>query len=505
MSHVTRMILNGLYGPGGVVLACASLVAAFWLGGEQALLAAAVVFPLAGLAAAQVVNARGRAPKLEGAALARFVLEDAWDRTHDTRLRSAVFAVHFDEAEAVADQHGFRVASVVAGRITERVRGAVRSDDSVVEVNGGLLIVLAPQPSADLEACIQLCARMQQAAEEPIVADGITVWASISVGFCLRSRAPGQGAEAWRGAAEAALAEARAIGPGTVRGYTARMHAARDASTALAGEMAGALESGHVQPWFQPQISTETGRVSGFEALARWVHPARGVLMAEQFLPTAAAEGLSDRLGEVILYHTLTALKAWDAAGAHVPTIGVNLSAEELRNPRMAQKIEWELDRFDLSPDRLAIEVAEQTLTPEPDEVIRRNLAALAELGCRIDLDDFGTGSASIAAIRRFRVGRIKIDEAFISKADRDPEQQRLVSAILTMAERLQVRTLGEGVETVGEHALLAQLGCDDVQGYGIGRPMPFEQTLTWMRAHEAKLQDTPLIGPSGPLGKRSS
>jgi len=113
-------------------------------------------------------------------------------------------------------------------------------------------------------------------------------------------------------------------------------------------------------------------------------------------------------------------------------------------------------------------------------------------LGCRIDLDDFGTGHASIASIRRFAVSRIKIDRSFVMKADQDADQQRMIGAILTMAERLGVQTLAEGVETVGEHVLLAQLGCEHVQGYGIARPMPFEQTFEWIERHNAKLKDAP-------------
>ena len=126
--------------------------------------------------------------------------------------------------------------------------------------------------------------------------------------------------------------------------------------------------------------------------------------------------------------------------------------------------------------------------------MITHNINALGKLGCRIDLDDFGTGHASISSIRRFAVSRIKIDRSFITKADRDPEQQRMVSAILTMAERLEVETLAEGVETVGEHVLLAQLGCDHVQGFGIAKPMPFEQTFDWIAGHNARLADTPRI-----------
>ena len=126
--------------------------------------------------------------------------------------------------------------------------------------------------------------------------------------------------------------------------------------------------------------------------------------------------------------------------------------------------------------------------------MVTRNIRSLADLGCVIELDDFGTGHASISAIRRFRISRIKIDRSFILKADRDPEQQRLIGAILSMAERLDLDTVAEGVETVGEHALLAQLGCGHVQGFGIGRPMPFEQTLPWLDEHRAKLSNVPEI-----------
>lgn len=194
------------------------------------------------------------------------------------------------------------------------------------------------------------------------------------------------------------------------------------------------------------------------------------------------------------MYHSFAALKAWDGAGVDVPQVGVNFAGSELNNPKLIDKIQWELDRFELTPNRLAVEVLETVVATAPDDMITRNINALGELGCRIDLDDFGTGHASIASIRRFSVSRIKIDRSFVMKADRDPEQQRMISAILTMAERLDVETLAEGVETVGEHVLLAQLGCNHVQGFGIARPMPFEKTLDWIDRHNTKLEDVPHI-----------
>ena len=157
-------------------------------------------------------------------------------------------------------------------------------------------------------------------------------------------------------------------------------------------------------------------------------------------------------------------------------------------------KIRWDLDRFDLSPDRLTIEVLETIVAGSPEDAAARNLAALAKLGCRIDLDDFGTGHASITAIRRFTIERIKIDRSFISRVDKDQEQQRMVSAIQTMAERLGLETLAEGVETSGEHAMLGQLGCAHVQGFAIARPMPFDDTLAWLTQHNTKLGTLPQI-----------
>ena len=182
-----------------------------------------------------------------------------------------------------------------------------------------------------------------------------------------------------------------------------------------------------------------------------------------------------------------------------VPQVGVNFSGSELNNPRLIEKISWELDRFNLSPARLAVEVLETVIAGAPDDQVTLNINGLVDLGCHVDLDDFGTGHASISSIRRFKIDRLKIDRSFVMKADRDPEQQRMVSAILTMAERLNLETLAEGVETVGEHALLAQLGCDHVQGFGIGKPMPFNETLDWIYAHEAKLQDAPKITGRSP------
>ena len=133
-------------------------------------------------------------------------------------------------------------------------------------------------------------------------------------------------------------------------------------------------------------------------------------------------------------------------------------------------------------------------VSTSPDDTITRNIAGLSELGCQIDLDDFGTGHASISSIRRFAIRRLKIDRSFVCGVDRDPAQKSMITAILLMAQQLGLETLAEGVETAGEHSTLAQLGCNHVQGFGIGRPMPLERTTEWIEAHLRKLENTPEI-----------
>ncbi len=254
------------------------------------------------------------------------------------------------------------------------------------------------------------------------------------------------------------------------------------------------MNEGQIRPHFQPQVSTDTGKISGFEALARWYHPERGIISPSEFLPFLMEAGLSERLSEVMLFNALSALARWDQAGMEIPTVSVNFSDAELRNPKLPEKLKWELDRFNLDPSRLTVEILETVVAQTDNDVIVRNVAALAALGCGMDLDDFGIGHASITNIRRFDLRRLKIDRSFISRVDEDREQQKVVSAILSMAERLGLETLAEGVETPGEHAMLSQLGCGHVQGFGIGRPMPIEETADWILRHRAQQASTPPI-----------
>ncbi len=498
-TRLQRWIASAFTSTSALAFLPALSLAAFWFGGEASLIIVSALLPIIFLVCGAIPNSLMVSRDAVSGLFQRSAFEELtaqiYLRTAEKDRQSAAFFIAIDEFQQLIDRHGQAAADIVIQRTGERLITALRADDTVGQMGDArFAICMTPVRHLDLEMCIQLAGRLQSVVEEPVSVDGIGIYVSASVGFCQHARSPAKHGCGWLQAAATALREAQRRGPSAIRAFSDQMRRDTQTRAQLREEVVVALDAGQIQPWFQPQISTDTGQITGFEALARWSHPERGMISPTEFLPAVEESGMLERLAEVMMYHAFAALKAWDGAGVDVPQIGVNFAGPELNNPRLLEKIKWELDRFGLTPDRLAVEVLETVVASGADDMVTRNINALGKLGCRIDLDDFGTGHASIASIRRFAVSRIKIDRSFVMKADRDPEQQRMISAILTMAERLGVETLAEGVETVGEHVLLAQLGCDHVQGFGIARPMPFEQTLDWIARHTAKLQEVPRL-----------
>jgi diguanylate cyclase (GGDEF)-like protein len=485
-----------------VFLPAVSLLA-YWVGGEVIMMMTALGLPLIFALAGAF---RGTQPVLQHLpdALAGLALRQHIIRFMDMILQevgvtgrsTACFVIQFDDADVLLDRHGRAAQTEVLARCAERLCAALREGDNVARLEGGgFAIALAPLRRIDLEGMVQVAARLQSALAPPISVDAASLYVTCSIGFCLGGKAPLPTGASLLDAAQVAADEARRNGPNAIRAYLPGMARKRADRDALRGELEKALDEGHIRPHFQPQICTDTGEISGFEALARWHSAERGLIPPADFLPAIEDAGLSERLGEVMLYHALAALVRWDKSGFKVPSVSVNFSAAELRNPRLAEKLKWELDRFDLMPERLCIEILETVIAETDNDVIVSNISALAKLGCGIDLDDFGTGHASITNIRRFAVHRIKIDRSFVKKIDEDREQQKLVSGILSLAERMGLQTLAEGVETKGEHALLAQLGCGHVQGFLFARPMPFDETEEWIVHHQSHRATLPRIG----------
>ena len=504
-----RRLLSALAGsPQILAFLPAATLGAYWLGGEVYLLLTAVVVP-ALFAAGGILDLSLGAPAqgiggddaLPGrtSAVAR---ADGLRAASDRAPTFSVLAIGIDDAGEIADRLGPAGFRAVAAQLGPRLVSSVRSDDLVAQLTPETFaIVLASPRSDDLETLLQVASRLQDAVAEPLALGATRVYLSVSVGIARPERRHGSG-EAIVLAAERALAEALAHGPCSVRLWSETTPIPARAEAGLASEVAEALGAGQIVPWFQPQVLTETGALTGAEALARWVHPARGIIPPQLFLPLVEQAGLSDRLGATMLHAALAAVKSFDDAGFALPCVAVNFSAGELRNPGIVDRVRWELDRFGLTPDRLTVEVLETVLDTTGDDMVTRSLAGFAALGCGIDLDDFGTGHAAIGSIRRFSVKRLKIDQSFVRRIDTDADQQNVVSAMIVMAERLGLGTLAEGVETAAEQAAVARLGCRHVQGFAIARPMPEAAFREWLSVRGAENVPVPLrttLTASGP------
>lgn len=499
-----RRLAALLTGPLALALLPVALFAGYRLGGEAALALAALAVPSAlALAGAFGRHRRGVAdvgpPVVSGRSL-RHALDAALGRPGGGMV--ACIMLQMDNHDRLHDGGGPADAAAVTDRVALGLRATLRRRDRIFFLGHGRFgIVPAPARRMTADALWQMGARLQEGLQRSRGATSAVAGHSVCIGIAMAAVGRDTGKDLMA-AATAALAEARETAPATIclrRSGTRRTAAAGPRPLRLHDEAVRALEGGEITAWFQPQLCTDTGHVSGFEALARWCHPQRGVLAPARFLPYLERAGLAGQLQEVILRDALGALGKWHALGHDIPSVGVNFSPASLRDPALADAIAWELDRHDLPARCLTVEILETVVSVSPDDATARNIRRLSEMGCRIDLDDFGTGHASISSLRRFRLNRLKIDRSFVRGIDGDPDQQRMVAAILTMAEQLQLDTLAEGVESAGEHALLAQLGCGHVQGFGIARPMPYERTPPWLCQHAEKLGQPPEIGRAAP------
>jgi diguanylate cyclase len=477
------------------ILALVPLVTlvAFWVAGELALASLALALPLAVLALG-----RRQQPEPAGAMSDQVIarLDASLAEVKANGGATGCLVIQFDDAALLCDRLGRARQSEVLSACVARLRGALRPGDMLFPLEDGTLAVaLGPSPRLDLEIMVRIAARLQLVAQQPVTLATGPVQVTCSLGFCHAQQLAERTGRALLDAAQIAGDEAASCRPGAIRGFTIDLARARSDRDTLRSSFAAAVDRGEVRAWFQPQVSTDSGEVTGVEALVRWHHPERGCLAPGAFLPALEGSELMELLGQTMLTQSLALLAELDRKGLKVPTVAVNFSTQELRDPQLPERLGWTLDRFGLDPSRLTVEVLESVVAGDGEDIIASNIGRIAAMGCSVDLDDFGTGHASITAIRRFALNRLKIDRSFIRDVDQNRDQQNLVTAILSLAERLGLQTLAEGVETPGEHALLAQLGCGHVQGYVIARPMPVEDLATWLVAHRDARAQTLRIG----------
>jgi EAL domain-containing protein (putative c-di-GMP-specific phosphodiesterase class I) len=240
-----------------------------------------------------------------------------------------------------------------------------------------------------------------------------------------------------------------------------------------AHELNSAFENQEIQPYFQTQVSLKDGQITGIEALARWHHPSHGTVAPLAFLSAVARAQLWHKLTDTILHASLSAIRDLEDAGVFVPQVGVNFAQSDLEDPQLITRTLWALDQFDLQPDRLSVEVLENVVVQDAASPVRNSVNTLAKLGCHIDLDDFGTAQNPFNSLRQLNIDRMKIDRSFILNIDREPKKQDMLAAVVLLAQRLNLDTIAEGIETNAELRLVQNLAAATRRGSESVAPCP--------------------------------
>jgi predicted signal transduction protein with EAL and GGDEF domain len=306
------------------------------------------------------------------------------------------------------------------------------------------------------------------AAGADIEVDGHALRSGLSIGVAIYPT-DGADAAALLANADAALYRAKAEGRGSVRFFDAHMDQRLREHRALQQDLRSAIEHHELRLYYQPQASID-GKIVGFEALARWQHPARGTISPAVFIPLAEDSGVIVAVGEWILREACRQAAAWDRP----LQIAINLSPVQFRHGDLPTLVHSILLETGLAPGRLELEVTESVLIDDFSRAVSI-LRRLKSLGVRIAMDDFGTGYSSLSYLQAFPFDKIKIDQAFIANLDKNPQSAAIVRAIIGLGRALSLPVTAEGVETDAQLAFLAAEFCTEIQSFLIGRPLPIE------------------------------
>ena len=478
-----------------VVFLPAIALAGLWFGlaamtliGATAVMVAWMTRPLG--AAALEEDASTGLPLREAA---EQILSQRLQEADDTGCATACLVLGLDDVEGLSRRLGADQMAQTLRRAADRLHGTLREDDRIARLSGArFAILLKPTPRLDLEGLIQLSARLQSAAEAPLSIGQQTIHITVHIGFCQPHHLPDPTAKALICAAEDAAEDAARHGTGAIRAYGSAQRPPQTVRTAPPPDVAAALEAGEIQTLFQPHMSTDTGEVSGFDVVGFWSDPNGTELAGTDLTAAIAAAGVQERFGEVMLQGAVQALKAFDRIGAPCPAFCLPVTEAQFADPTFSSRLRWELDRFDVTPARIRLILPIDLLAERNDGVVFHNFAECSALGCAFDLAGFGDSPLTLNRLRQLIAPRLRIDPSLAHGLNCDPSQQRLVSAIVSLADGLGLETLAECVGSIADHTMLAQLGCRHVQGSAIAHPMPLQDTFTWLDRHREKLNRTP-------------
>jgi len=381
----------------------------------------------------------------------------------------AVMFIDLDNFKLVNDTLGHKAGDALLREVALRLRGTVRETDIVGRLGGDEFIVILPGIESE-GAVSGVCAKLIETMGAPLEFEGHLLQTSCSIGVSLYPR-DALTADRLIVTADDAMYRAKELGKNGYVFYCSEWGRQLNERMVLEAELRRALAESQFVMYYQPILSP-TGQIRSLEALVRWQHPEKGMLLPDTFIPTAERTGLIVPIGIWVLRAVCRQIRAWQDAGTRSVVVAVNLSARQFRDPDLVATILGALAESGLEPGCLELELTESCIMQQPE----RASAILDELrrhGLRIAVDDFGTGYSSLSYLKRLPIHALKIDRSFMVDLPHNRESSAIVSAIVTMSRALGLTVVGEGVENDAQARFLRDLGCDLLQGFLYQRPAP--------------------------------
>lgn len=402
----------------------------------------------------------------------RTLLRDRFEQAMGfaNREESMVAALYMDldHFKNINDSLGHPLGDKLLIQVGMRLRQCVRDTDTVSRVGGDEFIILLNDIHT-YESIAEICEKTLSAISQPFEIDGKTLSISTSIGVCVYPN-DGREFDQLLKQADISLYQAKSTGRNCYKFYTDEINQRVTRRLTLEAELRKAISRKQIYIDYQPQFHLETNRIIGAEALMRWRHPELGMITPTEFIPVAEESGLIIELGHYVMQQACQQIKQWVDAG-HSLRIAVNLSIAQFMRNNLSQLVLDTLQATQLEPHYLELEITESILISDAAQVLAV-IKNLKDLGILFSIDDFGTGYSSLSYLKRFAVGKLKIDKSFIDDVPGDPDDENIVAAIVNLAHSLQMECIAEGVETQAQADYLQGLGCDQVQGYLLGKPM---------------------------------
>jgi diguanylate cyclase (GGDEF)-like protein len=397
-------------------------------------------------------------------------------------------------AAVVLDLERFRMVNETFGRksgdellrqVAQRLARGARDEDTVARIGADhFAVAVAPfdQPGDTMHRIIE---QLEQAMAQPFAIDGVELRVGFKAGVAVFPT-DGATSEALCGNAETALAQAKSVGHGHLF-YAPEMNARVAESLAMENRLRRALDDGRLALHYQPKIDVVSGGLAGLEALIRWTDPELGIVPPSKFVSVLESTGMILAAGRWALRRAVEDMRRWDSKGLDVPRISVNVSAIQLRQRDFVDSVLQAIDGKGRETPRIDLEITESVLVEDIEESTRK-LQILRRAGVGVSVDDFGTGYCSLSYLARLPVDTLKIDRSFVVRMGDAGYPRNIVAMIVSLAHTLGLKVIAEGVEDDNQLRLLRELGCDQIQGYLVGRPMPAEQIDTLLCTRSPKI-----------------